>query len=59
MSALTAKPTKIEGPRTYIASEISLVKLVGKCTSTAATMSGSKVNRNPRRGETNRMAHSG
>jgi len=55
----TAKPTNIEGPKTYIVSETSLVTLVGKCTSTAATVSGSKGNHNPRRGETNRVAHSG
>jgi len=55
----TVNPTNIEGPKTYIVSETSLVKLVGKCTSTAATVSGSKGNHNPRRGETNRVAHSG
>ena len=53
------KTTNIEGPRTYIASKLSLFKLFGKCTPIAATVSGSKVNCNPRRDETNRVAHNG
>ena len=63
MSAFSVQqqnPRTIKGSKTYIGSEPSLVKLVGKRTSTnAVTGSGSKVNVNPRRGETKRVGDSG
>jgi len=60
LSVSNGKPRNREGSRTYIGSEPSLVKLVGKRTSTnAATGSGSKVNQNPTHGETNHVGDSG
>ena len=63
MSAFSVQqqnPRTIQGSRTYIVSEPSLVKLVRKRMSANAAMGrGSKANQNPSRAETNCVGRSG